>query len=943
MIERPFRAEYLYNLLTSKQSGDDVDRIGATLFNSKIKLTPYQIEASLFAFKSPLSKGTLLADEVGLGKTIEAGIVIAQLWSEHHRKILVVCPASLERQWASELLEKFNLPSIIMDRKNYNYLKKNGNANPFLIKENIILCSYQMCSSFKDNISLTDFDLCVIDEAHKLRNVWTGKNVISLGLKNALTSTKKLMLTATPIQNGVMDLYGLSSIIDEGIFGDSKIFKEKYQTHYDENVDELKGRIAKYTHRTLRKDVGAYIKFTKRIPVTFKFSYTSEEAIIYEKIRNLLLNSDEDSYLIPNKEKHLLLLILCKLMGSSIHSIVFTLETMKNRLVTLLNTGVDTDITILENDDDLIDEDEEDMPEVENQSADDSVQVVDKFKLQAEINNLSNIINDAKKIQIENKYLALKQAIDYGFKKLCETKANKKILIFTESRRTQQYLYDSLNHDGYKNVLLFNGSNSDETSNQIYAKWCAKTENLEKLKNSKSINMRQAIIDAFEDDGEILIATEAGAEGLNMQFCSMVVNYDLPWNPQVVEQRIGRCHRFGQTHDVVVVNFLNSSNVVEQRIFELLSSKFKVFTEIFGSSDAILGKLESGANLQNSIINIYTKCRTTDEINRAFDELQETYKTEIDATLEKTKEDLLNNFDEDIQQYFSDVMDKANKSVTKVEQDFWDLTKIVLSSGTFIDSKKSFAYEGHNYTLGNKEHVGFVNYNMQSELGTFVMQSASRIVSKYGHIKFDISNYPYKLTNIQEMIGKKGYLAFSKLSIDSFEKEDKLFFNAFLDDGTSIDEDTIIKLFRLDSAESIAPSIDNDAINRIKDDSNVFGKALLLKSEEKNNALLNEEISKINKWAEDKIESTQLSVEAMRNERRNLQKQSDMAENTSEKASIEDEILKLSKKIHDAWISLADSEDEIEIRRKDAITKLRSELMKSSSLTNIFIVSFEII
>lgn len=931
---RPLTAKYLYSTLNLKQTGNTIDRIGTTLFNSHIKLTPHQIEASLFAFKSPLDKGCILADEVGLGKTIEAGIVLAQLWSEHKRKILIVAPASLLRQWSSELLEKFNLPSIIMDRKSYKSLKRQGNANPFIIKNQIIICSYQMCAVSQDDIRLANFDLSVIDEAHKLRNVWTGKNVISSGIKMALEGTKKMLLTATPIQNNVMDLYGLSTLIDDNIFGDYQIYREKYYRNYSENLIELRNRLKNFTHRTLREQVQPYIKFTKRIPKTFYFNQTPEEIKVYEEIRKLLLNSNEESYLIPNKQKHLLLLILCKLMGSSVHSIIYTLEVMKKRLVTLLNTGIDEGI------DELVDEDVDE--EIEN--LDNEPVLIDKEKLKLEINNLENIIILAKKVKIESKYLALRDAMKYGFEFLKELGAKDKVLIFTESRRTQDYLYKSLIEDGYDEVLLFNGSNNDEISTRIYDDWCKKPENQEKLNNSKSINMRQSIIDYFKEKGRILIATGAGAEGLNLQFCSMVINYDLPWNPQVVEQRIGRCHRFGQNHDVAVINFLASSNVVEQRIYELLSSKFRVFNEIFGSSDSILGTLEEGVDLQKSIIEIYTNCRTVEEINRAFDIIQEQYKEVIDESMKKTKQDLLENFDEDLQSYFADVLDNTKVSVDKIERLFWELTKIMLyNDAIFDENNKTFKYNSDFYKLSKVDDGPYINYNMVSNLGKYVMDQASNVQQEIGHISFDITNYPYQITNIQQLKNRKGYISFNKVSIDSFENEEYLFFTGFLDDGTPLDEDTLTKLFRLNTIEKNVDSIDKTILERLIKDASLYGKKIIIQSEERNNQLLNDEIDKINKWAEDKIESVQIKVENMRAERKNLQKQSDIAENTYEKQKIEEEILKLSKKIKMAWLELADAEDEIEHQRKTMISKLRSQMMKKNNITTIFSASFDIV
>ena len=934
MNKYPFTIQYYVNLLLTKQAGASIDRLGATLFNSKIKLTPHQIQASLFAFKNPINNGVILADEVGLGKTIEAGIIIAQLWNEKNRKILIVTPASLMRQWQAELLEKFNLPSIIMDRKNYNSLKRKGKVNPFAIKNQIVICSYQMCSISKDEIKLANFDRVIIDEAHKLRNVWTGKNIISGGIKEAISDTKKILLTATPIQNNVMDLYGLTTLIDENYFGDIKIYREKYIKNYSYNLEDLKLRLNPIMHRTLREQVKPYIRFTKRIPKTFSFTQNNDEIEVYNSIRELLLNSDEESYLIPNKQKHLLTMILCKLMGSSIYSIIYTLETMKKRLENLLKGGEDYELEFEGIDDEYDD--------INDENVNDDINI-DPIRLQKEITNLTNIIDKAKKIKIETKYNSLKESLSFAFKHLQKLGANKKVLIFTESRRTQEYLYNLLINDGYKNVLQFNGSNSDEVSKEIYDEWCLQERNSEKLNNSKSVNMRQAIIDKFAEDGEILIATEAGAEGLNLQFCSLVINYDLPWNPQLVEQRIGRCHRFGQKYDVVVINYLNSNNIIEQRIYELLSLKFKVFEEVLGTSDTILGNLDDGDNLQKSIIEIYTKCRTVEEINSAFDKIQEKYKEEISESMKKTKEDLLKNFDEDLQKYFSDVMETTNLAISDIEKVFYNLTKCVLSNAKFNDYNYSFTYNNENYCLSTKNDGTFIDYNMNSLLGKKVMLEAETVNEKYGKISFDITNYPYKITSIEKIKNKEGYLILSKLSIDSFEQEEYLLMSGVLNDGTFLDEETIRKLFRLSTKEeniySVPSNIENNLIKEIEQ----LSKKKIIESTEKNNQLFNEEIIRINKWADDKIEGTQLEVELMRAQRKDLQKQSDLAENSVEKAKIEEEIAKLSKKIKLSWLNLAEAEEEIEAKRKNMIEKLRKENMKNISINHIFIVKFEII
>lgn len=156
------------------------------------------------------------------------------------------------------------------------------------------------------------------------------------------------------------------------------------------------------------------------------------------------------------------------------------------------------------------------------------------------------------------------------------------------------------------------------------------------------------MIEAFRDRATLLIATESAAEGVNLQFAPLGVNYDLPWNPQRVEQRIGRCHRYGQQHDVVVVNFLNRCNAADQRVFQLLAEKFRLFDGVFGASDDVLGALESGVDIEKRIAQVYQECRTAEEIQTAFDALQAELDDKISQAMVETRRSLLENFDEEV-------------------------------------------------------------------------------------------------------------------------------------------------------------------------------------------------------------------------------------------------------------------------------------------------------
>ena len=240
--------------------------------------------------------------------------------------------------------------------------------------------------------------------------------------------------------------------------------------------------------------------------------------------------------------------------------------------------------------------------EWEEDASPEPLSAADCAALEAEIADLDEFARLAISIEHNAKGKALIQAPRVAMDKAVELGAEKKAIVFTESRRTHSYLLrvlaDSPWHDG---VTLFNGSNTDKNSRAIYAAWLERHRGTDRVSGSKTADMCSALVDYFREQVKILIATEVGAEGINLQFCSLVVNYDLPWNPQRIEQRIGRCHRYCQKHDVVVVNFLNRKNEADQRVFQLLSEKFKLFEGVFGASDEVLGATESGVDFEKRI------------------------------------------------------------------------------------------------------------------------------------------------------------------------------------------------------------------------------------------------------------------------------------------------------------------------------------------------------
>lgn len=207
----PYHARYFAHELTRQRRPGSGDRLSLALFDACVDLNPHQIDAAAFALRNPLSKGVLLADEVGLGKTIEAGLVLCRNWAERKRRLLVICPASLRKQWSLELEEKSHLPTVILDARTYRHAQAGGNPNP-ISNDRVVITSLNFASAMRAEIRAVPFDLVVIDEAHKLRNAYRPSNKMGQNIKWAVEERRKLLLTATPLQNSLVELFGLATV-----------------------------------------------------------------------------------------------------------------------------------------------------------------------------------------------------------------------------------------------------------------------------------------------------------------------------------------------------------------------------------------------------------------------------------------------------------------------------------------------------------------------------------------------------------------------------------------------------------------------------------------------------------------------------------------------------------------------------------------------------------
>jgi len=961
----PHHAKYLAWDLT-RRAPEGIDRLSMSLFDAQVDLNPHQIEAALFALQSPLSKGVILADEVGLGKTIEAGIVLCQYWAERKRRILVICPASIRKQWALELEEKFNLPSLVLDAKSLKEMRKQG-SDPF-VSSAILIMSFNFANSIREEIRTKTWDIVVIDEAHKLRNAYRPSNKVGQGIRWATEDCRKILLTATPLQNSLMELYGLSTLIDEHIFGDPISFRAQF-TNSLGNLNALRERLSAFCKRTLRNQVSEYIRYTERRAITRPFRPTDNEQALYEAISEFLRR--EESYALPKRQKHLTALILRKLLASSSQAIAATLEMLCNRLENLLANIQENDEefteSLIENEDiedDLLDEILAEEPDQEFQRNSDEI---DTDKLKEEILTLRRLADWAHSIGEDTKSKALLKALEIGFEQMETLGAARKAVIFTESRKTQNYLKNYLENHGYRGqIVVFNGSNNDPETTAIYNHWLETNRETGRSSGSREIDVRTALIEHFKDRATLMIATEAAAEGINLQFCSLVVNYDLPWNPQRIEQRIGRCHRYGQRFDVVVINFLNERNEADRRVLELLSEKFRLFSGIFGASDEVLGSIESGVDFEKRILAIYQECRTPEEIDAAFKALQEELDAQIRSRLDDTRRTLFEYFDEDVHQRLRLRLADTQSQLDRVSRRFWMLTQCMLAGrakfheaelafdlhtpprpdiarGRYHIISKAVPKDSSKATEEVAEGTNRFLYRLSHPLGEYVIDHAKHLETAPAEIVFDLTHHLTKVSVLEGLKGTSGYLVLTRLCIESYEQEEYLLFSGITGKGKSLDQETLEKLFLCDSFARTSIAIPKDVAQRLSAEAEQHAKATINKSLERNNRYFNEAREKLEKWADDMVYAAEKALADTKDQIKALRRQARQATTLEEQHAIQEQLLKLERQQRRQRQEIFRVEDEIMEKRDTLIDQLEKRLTQTTNEETLFTIRWVVV
>nr|WP_255706929.1 MULTISPECIES: helicase-related protein [unclassified Anoxybacillus] len=527
--------------------------------------------------------------------------------------------------------------------------------------------------------------------------------------------------------------------------------------------------------------------------------------------------------------------------------------------------------------------------------------------------------------------------------------ANEKAVIFTESRRTQSYLREFLERNGYaRKIVLFNGKNEDEQAKQIYAQWLEKHQHSDKITGSKTADMRAALVEYFKEQASIMIATESASEGINLQFCSLVVNYDLPWNPQRIEQRIGRCHRYGQTHDVVVINFLNHKNEADKKVYEILSEKFRLFEGVFGSSDEVLGALESGVDFEKRIQQIYQTCRTAEEIEQAFKQLQAELDEQIQLKMKETRMHLLENFDDEVREKLRDHYHQTSLHLNRMERYLWSLSKYEgAKEAIFDDETLSFTKDDETYQMisqakkqdrSNVHHYRFSHPLAQK----WIEQAKSRqLIPK--EITFRYSDYEGKVTILEQLIGKEGWLSLDLLHVQSLENEQHLIFSAIDLEGEQLDQEICKKMFELPAVEGEETELSESIGNTINRISEAQQQSILNDIMERTSVYFDAELEKLEKWSQDLKNKLEKDIDEMTVEIEHLKREAKLTRNLAEKLEMNKQIKELEKKRNEMRRSLYDQQDEIDEQKDRLFEEIEKKLEQRTATEHLFTIKWRIV
>jgi hypothetical protein len=970
----PFNRRLLAEDLVRVRRADDRERYAASQRQARIDPNPHQIDAVIFALRRLREGGCILADEVGLGKTIEAGLVIAQSRAEGAQRILLIVPKSLIGQWQSELFNLFGIQAL--------------EAPASFLGPGVYLVGRELAGSERGAEPLgagPPFDLVVIDEAHEIfaglhkrfgrdgiYDVDSDEAMMAHRVRAFLRSAPVLLLTATPIQNSLAEIWGLVQYVEPTgtLLGDLTTFRRVFCAEDDRTLvpgqeHELQRRLATVLQRTLRRQAQEFLErpFTQRRCRLYEYAMSEDERSLYDDVTEYLLRPSLFAF--SGRQRRLLLIGFHRRMASSIPALASSLENVAARLRRLAaGQGDASDLTgdILR---DLEDEETLEPPEISEPPEVSAPVPIDRMGLAAELALVEGFVARAKSLPHDAKARSFTEAIRVILERGRDGHGSGKAVVFTESITTQEYLRRLLLDLGLQegDITLFRGDNDHPRAHQAHARW--QEEEGASLapgsRLSREVALRLALVHEFRTRSKVLICTEAGAKGLNLQFCETVINYDLPWNPQRIEQRIGRCHRYSQQHDVTVVNFINRDNEAQQLTFEILSQKLDLFGKVLDASDTVLHEPRTDApeiavsalsvEFESDLRSIYSRSRTVEEMTREIaalrdkiEERREAYEKEY----QRTSRIIQSRFDEDIRKVFKNLREEMPAALAQLDRDLAELVNGYLSARgaeyrrseaagrVVFDIAPGSGFEGRFATgdargLKDAEALNLSHPLVQEAIADAIAWPGGSVALRLP------AGAPPELA---ALAGKTGVLGVALAHYGGFEPVQRVVAAAVVD-GAPLDPELAAWLSRLPATEGGPLEIPEDppGLDDALEEGLFVDQREVEQGEQKH---FEQSLGQLERFVEDKILVCRRERSSLAEKLRSARERRDQVVGSSARERIEEEIARLADRdeILEGQIDALDSrEDEVYRKWRDQYYEQRYQ---APTVTRLFQAAFRI-
>ena len=872
--------------LVRVRRADELERYAASQRHARIDPNPHQIDAVIFALRRLREGGCILADEVGLGKTIEAGLVIAQSRAEGAQRILLIVPKSLIGQWQNELASLFGIQAQDDQRS--------------FVAPGVYLVGREFGGSERGAAALgaaPPFDLVVIDEAHEIfaglhkrygrdgvYEETSDEALMAHRVRGFLRSSPVLLLTATPMQNSLVELWGLVQYVEPTgtLLGDIATFRKVFCAEDDRTLvpgqeHELQRRLAVVLQRTLRRQAQEFLDrpFTQRRCRLYEYAMSADERSLYDDVTEYLLQPS--LYAFSGRQRRLLLIGFHRRMASSIPALAASLENVAKRL-RRLQGDLRPDETAIDVFRDLEDEEEDEIDE----PSEESTASIDRTSLAAELARVQDFIARARSLPHDAKARSFQEAIRVILDLGGDGHGSGKAVVFTESITTQEYLRTLLLAIGLRDddITLFRGANDHERAQQAYVHW--QKEEAARFpagsKPSREVAVRLALVHEFRTRSKVLICTEAGAKGLNLQFCETVINYDLPWNPQRIEQRIGRCHRYSQQRDVTVVNFIARDNEAHRLTFEILSQKLDLFGKVLDASDTVLHEPRTDApeivvsalsiEFESDLRNIYSRSRTLDEVTREIAALRDKISERRDAyekEYDRTSQIIESRFDENVRKVFKNLREDLPHGLADLDRDLANLVEGYLAARSVAYGRSESAGRvvfdvAPGATLpveigdGRRFATGDARALTDAEALNLVhplVRSAIDEARRWPGGRVELLLPPDAPSDLTALAGSVGIIRVVLVDYAGFEPVQRLVAGAVID-GTPIDPLLAARIVRLQAADGPASQLraDSHSLDDAVDEAVFIDQRDVEKGEQKH---FEQAIGQLERFVQDKV------------------------------------------------------------------------------------------